>query len=199
MMTKLLCTILLGVLLRPATAQEHWSFKWMGFEDVEIGGFLPMMSFEGEFESAGDADHDGLLAGDELSAFDFTGPQYAGKSCAVSPHCSLTGFSYDLRTGHLALSVLDYDGDYPDGLSTWTRFVSGEGLYLGYRDQFGSSERIFLAATGQTRFEITPAPVPEPAAGVMFMAGIALLACRLPKLRLKRQLSHDGWHDLQHD
>jgi hypothetical protein len=169
----------------PACAQTAWSFSYTGFLLEETGEFQPGYRLDGYFTGA-DANADGLITKDELGRFNWNGYDYFPGDfygCWGS-WCTLNAFSYRLADGQLSF---DADWHYSDeAVYSSTRTVAGLSHVTHYEHGYPRMDevtnRVYLW-TGQTRFAITPPPVPEPATPALLAGGVAVLGA----VRIRRQ------------
>jgi hypothetical protein len=157
----------------PVHAQTLWEFSYTGFSDGQT--FHPDRQFSGLFIGE-DADHDGVLQQSELQRFYWDGIAYAlnGEDYCDSLRCELKSFSYSLD-GRLDFSAAWRYSDehsYSSG-STIAGNYTGSGGWAG-DGPVGSTTWYW---TEQTRFEITPPPVPEPGSAAMLGVGLLGVAC----------------------
>jgi hypothetical protein len=132
-----------------------------------------------------DANHDGVLQESELQSFIWGGIGYAlsGEDYCGSMQCELKNFSYSLD-GRLDFSTTWRYSDehsYSSG-STIAGNYTGSSGWAGE----GPVSSTTWYWTEQTRFEITPPPVPEPGSAAMLGVGLLGMA-GLRRLRLRRR------------
>lgn len=176
MFKKLMCIALLGAALAPASAQTLWQFSYTGFLDVDTNQFEPQRSESGLFVGS-DGNRNGLLEQSELTRFiwgqvTFIDLEHSWDECVLM-QCTLENFSYDMRSGRLDFTS---EWTYRDDMAyTNSRTVTGDRIsiygYVGDGEVSGST----WLWTDQTRFNITPAPVPEPGVAPMLLAGPGVL------------------------
>lgn len=178
-MKKLFCALALCGAAASASAQ-NWTYRYTGFLDVGTQRFDSTVSFGGIF-GGDDWNEDGVLQKDELAYFQW---RYArleppDSYCYMHNYCKLSQFSYDIRTGTLKF---DFQARYSDELPG-----------NSYRDHVITGQQ-YEASTGrgltkwqwtpQTRFEISPPPIPEPAAVWLLGAGFTVLGLAARRRRL---------------
>lgn len=183
--TWLLASLLAGAAW-PAHAQlRTWDFSYTGFfatrsfthsfeEDTYTEGFEPDRQITGSF-SGEDRDRDGILELGELTGFSVMGRDYFDCIENPSPYgsCSISSFSY-APGGELDFSAGWSGAD--EFFSGWAGSVTSGARARDYSyGNFHESSSYFYW-TEQTRFDIVQLPVPEPASGVMAVAGLVLLA-----------------------
>ncbi|QGZ37822.1 putative secreted protein [Pseudoduganella flava] len=173
MLKKLLGTVALCVATGTASAADTvWQFGYTGFQRAETGQFVATEHHLGAF-SGKDVDGDGVLQQSELSRFwvdssrDLIGPD---ECKAIYNSCELTGFSYDLRSGELTFTASTVYRD--EAAASHYEIVAGSYVSADGYTPTGSGSVTWLW-TDQTRFEITPAPVPEPATAWLLGIGLA--------------------------
>lgn len=160
-------------LLPAAQAQTIWSFSYTGFE--RDGVFDPAYRLSGGFVGS-DLDSDGILQQAELTRFFWDGNVYDPLDmgyCAGGGDCSVSDFRYSLD-GQLDFR---FDWRYSDEMA-YSRSSTIAGDYMDFYGYVGSGEPVSLLWrwTDATRFEISPAPVPEPGQAAMLAAGLGALA-----------------------
>ncbi|UGQ48723.1 PEP-CTERM sorting domain-containing protein [Massilia endophytica] len=155
----------------PAQAQD-WDFSYTGFHWLEADLFNPTLTETGHF-SGSDANGNGVLELGELSQFSWSSVSYlGGGGCGSGITCTLEQFSYT-NTGQLNFRTSWYsvggDNSSQAGTIAWDRswFISS--------GSWGSATTTYLW-TPETRFAISPQPVPEPSGGLMLLLGVAGLA-----------------------
>lgn len=152
---------------------EDWQFSYTGFN--ENGAFVHDARVDGSFRGT-DLDLDGIISLAELSSLVIAGREYLDGCLSLGDpyfRCEIGGFSYKL-TGQLSIDANWWGND--EAFSGW-----GAGFRTGDRySQWSYGWEDWSQTwywTSQTSFGITPAPaVPEPATGVMLLAGLATLA-----------------------
>jgi hypothetical protein len=181
----LLASLLAGSAWSAHAQQVTWDFSYTGFfsthrithaidGDSYVEGFEPATQVTGRF-SGEDRDRDGIIGLDELTGFMVHGRDYF--PCIENPgpygRCGIRRFSYDLD-GELDFSAgwSGYDEFYSGWAGSVTSGVHARDYSYGH---FYESTR-YLYWTDQTRFDIVQLPVPEPASGIMAVAGLMLLA-----------------------
>jgi hypothetical protein len=166
----------------PVHAQTLWEFSYTGFSDGQT--FHPDYQMSGSF-LGDDANHDGVLQQSELQSFIWGGIGFAvnGDHYCGSMQCELNNFSYSLD-GRLDFSTA---WSYSDGHS-YSAGSTIAGNYTSSGGWAGDGPVVMnnLYWTEQTRFEITPPPVPEPGSAAMLGVGLLGMA-GLRRLRLRRR------------
>lgn len=188
-------SILLAAALAGAAWTAHaepttWQFTYTGFlavfDETTLDGsthreeFRPDIEITGSFTGA-DGNGDGVIALSELSGFTLRGTDYFACMAEPSPYsrCAIDSFSYAL-TGALDFTTRTSGND--EYYTSWDgSVVSGQRAQDGaYRHSpWGADRRDSVQTlywTDATRFGIAPAPVPEPASGMLAAAGLILLA-----------------------
>lgn len=169
--------VLAATTLAPAAqAQTLWEFSYTGFETG--GAFDPRRELSGFFVGD-DLDGDGVVLQSELSRF-YLGflefdPRERSYCGGAGYYCEVNDFSYSLD-GDLYFSA---EWVYSDEAARSTFYVTtGDKMEMGGYTGSGGSTWIVSRWTDQTRFAISPPPVPEPGQYAMALAGLALLAAR---------------------
>jgi hypothetical protein len=152
----------------PVHAQTLWEFSYTGFSDGQT--FHPDYHLSGLF-LGDDADHDGVLQQSELQRFYWDGIDYplSGEDYCASLRCELKNFSYSLD-GRLDFSTTWRYSDENSFSSGYT--IAGESTGSGGWAGDGPVGSTTWYWTEQTRFEITPPPVPEPGSAAMLAVGL---------------------------
>ncbi|QGZ37823.1 putative secreted protein with PEP-CTERM sorting signal [Pseudoduganella flava] len=171
MLKTTLCAVGLCIAAGAASALEtRWTFRYTGFENAETGQFVADWNYRGTFVGE-DIDANGVLQQSELMSFsvdefpDLMDP----RACNPNRFCTLTGFSYDLHRGQLSFRAnIVYEDEI--SYSSYT-MVAGDRVSFGGYSPWGSTSVTWLW-TDQTRFEISPPPVPEPAAAWLLGADL---------------------------
>lgn len=154
----------------------HRVYEWEGIDETTVA-FEPDATESGSFTGADD-NGNGVIELSELTAFSTSDRDYLGCMASPSPYgrCHVSKFAYDL-SGQLEIAAGWYG--YDEAYSSWSGSIETglESTYssYGYRSEYSTVR----AWTDQTRFAIIPAPVPEPASGLMAAAGVLLLGLRL--------------------
>lgn len=185
----LLASLLAGSACTAHAEPRSWSFSWIGFQStltvIERKGnttittvtedFYPDSAVAGRFTGE-DLDGDGVIVGSELSYLNLEGSNHL--DCGPDDHayrsCTLDSFRFDLD-GELSYAA-GFSGHTHAGDESWEGYTT-----TGVSKQWSghSATRDFTRVmywTPQTRFHVSMLPVPEPAAGAMAAAGLALLA-----------------------
>jgi hypothetical protein len=171
---------------QPAWAQTGWTFSYTGFLLHETGEFQPGYRLDGSFRGT-DTNADGVLSRDELTMFvwgDYNYFEVEGRGCTGS-WCELKSFSYDLDKRQLSFAA---DWHYSDeALYVSTETVTGLS-HIWYQargyPRMDEESTYTYRWTDQTRFAISPPPVPEPAMPALLAGGLVLFgAARLRGLR----------------
>ncbi|MFD2368372.1 hypothetical protein [Pseudoduganella sp. GCM10020061] len=177
MFRKTIAAVAMTLFASAFAQAETWEFSYTGFYVEDQAKFEPNYTWRGEF-SGTDVDDDGVIEFDELSSFRLFIYDYGIGSpdyCDVGTYCELQAFSYHL-TGDLSFTTWTRYSDENGSSSTWT-IIAGERISTELLRADGSTGSSNVYWTAQTRFEITPPPmpVPEPAAPAMLAAGLAIL------------------------
>lgn len=189
MWKQCMCGLALASLLAPAArAQTTWSFSYTGFESG--GVFDPKRSLSGFF-SGEDSDGDGILAQAELTRFylDFLDydPRERTYCGGGGFYCEVNNFSYSLD-GRLAFEA---EWLYSDEAARSVFYVTaGEAMESGGYVGNGGSSWTTWRWTDQTRFAISPPPVPEPGQYAMLAAGLLAAAAWRASSRLALARQH---------
>lgn len=180
--------LLAAGLALPAAAQTLWTFSYTGFEFN--GQWDPDRQFTGAF-LGDDHDRDGIVERHEIERLVWDGQWYEpvfGRANCGSGYCTLERFSYSLD------GSLDFrtDWSYSDEMaySSYST-ISGDRIAFGGMVGNGSPVELTWRWTDQTRFEISPPPVPEPGQYAMLLAGLlAAAGCRMARqqIRLRQPL-----------
>jgi len=75
MLTKLMCTLVLGTLAAPASAQTQWDFSYTGFFYTPSNRFEPNWTESGMFAGT-DSNGNGQLERQELTRFSWQQIEY---------------------------------------------------------------------------------------------------------------------------
>ncbi len=187
MFKELMCMAMLGALVVPASAQTFWQFGYTGFLYSKTNQFDPEHT-EGGFFAGSDTNGNGLLEQAELTRFAWQQVLYVDvnnrwQECMMM-ECSLDGFRYDLRSGQLDFTS---EWSYHDEMaySTSTTII-GDRVYFYGSVGGGEGGSYTWLWTDQTRFNISPAPVPEPGQSPMLLAGLGVLGLTARRRRRGR-------------
>lgn len=188
MRRNLLLALLASSALPVLAAPVNWEFTYTGFYaslttthrfegTTQTEGFQPDAQLRGAF-SGNDDDGDGILELAELDSFDADNTQYLWCVQNPSPYgrCSIGHFSFDLDSQALSFSGSWRGND--EFFSGWGgSLTSGvSATYYSYSD-FTESNRIYTWTDATTlSFRQLPPPVPEPAAGLMALGGLLVVA-----------------------
>jgi hypothetical protein len=189
MCKTLLCAILLasGTIHLSAGAETFWDFKYTGFLDDADKKFHPEYTLAGFF-SGTDTNADQLLQLSELSRFNFDAIEYTeqrgGHSGCPYNSCQIQSFRFNPISGKLQFSAeWDYEDENGVGYSEGATTVGDRVSHYSYGG--GDSGNLTLWRwTDQTRFDISPAPVPELSTGALLLAGLLFIGAM--RLRTSR-------------
>jgi hypothetical protein len=180
MWKTLLCAVLLasGTIHLPADAETFWDFKYMGFLDGTDKTFHPEYTLPGFFAGT-DSNGNDLLQLSELTRFHVDGIEYTEQAgghpgCPYN-WCQVESFSYGSISGKLQFSTgwgyTDENGTGYGGAAT----TVGDSFFAYSYGGGNSGDLTRWQWTDQTRFEISPSPVPEPSSAT-FLAGLLLIS-----------------------
>lgn len=175
MFKRMMCTLALGAVFSPASAQDFWQFSYTGFWDSQSSQFQPQWSENGNFAGT-DGNANGLLELSELTRFSWESVEYFpvfGMPACMLMDCELEDFSYNLSTGQLNFRS---EWTYSDEASySHSSTDTGDRIYFYGYTWMNPGSSYSKLWTDQTVFSVSPAPVPEPAAMPMLLAGLGVL------------------------
>ncbi|MFC0251066.1 hypothetical protein [Massilia consociata] len=183
MQNKSLCGAVLALAATSAAANttmtpvDSWNFAWTGFittSPSQATAFWPEATLTGYFTGS-DTDGDGVVTKGELSEFVFAGKIFAGCRNDAYETCSIEHFSF--TPDHQLSFATNWTWSNPGGQMPDFRtrgFTRTGDEHYWYWDQPGDDWYTSMLWTDQTVFSI--APVPEPSAPALALAGLVLLA-----------------------
>ncbi|WEF35775.1 PEP-CTERM sorting domain-containing protein [Pseudoduganella chitinolytica] len=183
MLDKLLPAALMVFTAASASAQTRWDFAYSGFHYQELDIFLPSARIDGSFEGT-DVNGDGILQRQELTSFVVDTMEYVNNpDGCVMTSCSLSDFSYGIRSGKLDFaSSWTYSDDFNYSVG---RIKAGQfSSVVGENGSGEWSESTYLW-TDRTTFWINPAPVPEPSSIALLGAGVLVVGVWRRRARAK--------------
>ncbi len=157
-----------------SSCAEDWHFSYTGFN--ENGTFNHDARVEGSFSGI-DINPDGILSLSELTSLVIQGRQYLDGCLSLSDpyfRCQIDAFEFEyFGTGRLSIKAQWWGND--EAFSGWGAELRTGDRYSEWSYGMNEWQRDW-SWTNLTIYEILPAPIPEPAGGVMLLAGLATLA-----------------------
>lgn len=173
------CGIVLALTCASVAAQapvKSWNFSWTGFvteSPTQASAFRPDAKLIGYFTGS-DLNGDGTVTASELSEFVFAGKIFVPCSNDAYQSCVIESFRF--TADHQLSFATNWTWTNPGGATPWFHsdgFTRTGDEHYWHWDQPGDDWYTSMRWTNQTVFSI--APVPEPSAPALALAGLLLL------------------------